>query len=192
MCMKSWGIAKGLISLAAAALLSSVAVGQGVPPTAAPDQAALLKADDPKLAANKKLVFDMWRAIIQGGHVEMAPQYFTEGYIQHNPNVPTGRDAMVKYMKESRPVKPIQPTIAFPVIAIIAEGDLVMIATVSREDDKTKPGEKYVGTHFDMFRIENGKIAEHWDSVPKDPTRLHYNPNTQNDHSDAKKPSGSK
>ena len=169
----SWGTV-----LAAAFLLNSVAHAQ-VPPTAAPDQAALLKSDDPKLAANKKLVFDMWRAVIQGGHVEMAPQYFTEGYIQHNPNVATGRDAMVKYMKESRPVKPIEPRIAFPVIAIMAEGDLVMIATVT--PDQTPKGEKYTGTHFDMFRIENGKIAEHWDSVPKDPAKLHYNPNTQND-----------
>ena len=105
-----------------------------VPPTAAPDQMALLKSADPKLAANKKLVFDMWRAIIQGAHTEMAPQYFTEGYIQHNPNVATGR----------------------------------------------APGHKYAGTHFDMFRIEDGKIAEHWDSVAKDPGALHFDPNTQN------------
>ena len=64
----------------------------------------------------------------------------------------------------------------------IAEGDIVMIATVSKEDDPTKKkGEKYLGTHFDMFRIENGKIAEHWDSVPKNPAKLHYNPNTQNE-----------
>jgi predicted SnoaL-like aldol condensation-catalyzing enzyme len=152
-----------------------------VPPVGVKDQAALLKSSDPKLAANKKLVFDMWRAIIQGAHVEMAEQYFTKDYIQHNPNVATGRDAMVKYMKESRPVKPIEPKITFPVIAIVAEGDLVMIATVSKEDDPTKKGEKYLGTHFDLFRVENGKIAEHWDSVPKNPDKLHYNPNTQND-----------
>ena len=102
-----------------------------VPPTAAPDQAALLKSADPKLAANKKLVFDMWRAIIQGAHTELAPKYFTEGYIQHNPNVATGRDAMVDVHEATRPVRPIEPTITFPVIAIMAEGDLVMVATVS-------------------------------------------------------------
>ena len=150
-----------------------------VPPTAAPDQAALLQSKDPKLAANKKLVFDMWRAIIQGAHTELAPKYFTESYIQHNPNVATGRDALVAYMKSTRPVREIQPTIAFPVISIMAEGDLVMIATVSISDDPEKPGEKYTGTHFDMFRIENGKIAEHWDSVPKSAAALHYDPNTQ-------------
>jgi predicted SnoaL-like aldol condensation-catalyzing enzyme len=152
-----------------------------VPPTAAPDQAALLKSDNPKEAANKKLVFDMWRAIIQGGHTEMVEQFFTKDYIQHNPNVATGRDAMVAYMKQTRPVKPIEPKITFPVIAIMAEGDLVMVATVSKEGDKTKPETQWVGTHFDLFRIENGKIAEHWDSVPKDPKMLHYNPNSQNE-----------
>jgi predicted SnoaL-like aldol condensation-catalyzing enzyme len=151
-----------------------------VPPVPAPDQAALLQSSDPHLAANKKLVFDMWRAIIQGAHTELAPKYFTESYIQHNPNVATGRDAMVSYMKQTRPVRPIQPTITFPVIAMMAEGDLVMVATVSYADDPDNPGKKYTGTHFDLFRIENGKIAEHWDSVPKSKSALHFDPNTQN------------
>jgi predicted SnoaL-like aldol condensation-catalyzing enzyme len=148
-----------------------------VPPVAAPDQAALLQSKDPKLAANKKLVFDMWRAIIQGAHTELAPKYFTKDYIQHNPNVATGRDAMVQYMKSTRPVRPIDPTITFPVVAIMAEGDKVLVATVTYTADPTKPGSKYAGMHFDLFRIEHGKIAEHWDSVAKDPAALHFNPN---------------
>ena len=161
--------------------IALVWVGTGlaqVPPTAAPDQMALLQSKDPKLAANKKLVFDMWRAIIQGAHTELAPKYFTPDYIQHNPNVATGRDAMVQYMKSTRPVRPIDPTITFPVIAIMAEGDKVLVASVTYNADPENPGKKYAGTHFDLFRIENGKIAEHWDSVPKDKAMLHLNPNT--------------
>jgi predicted SnoaL-like aldol condensation-catalyzing enzyme len=169
-----------LIACCGIALLCAGAARAQVPPTAAPDQAALLQSTDPKLAANKKLVFDMWRAIIQGGHTELASRYFTESYIQHNPNVATGRDAMVAYMKGTRPVRPIAPTITFPVIAMMAEGDLVMVATVSYAPDPENPGHKYAGTHFDMFRIENGKIAEHWDSVPKSLAALHTNPNVDN------------
>ena len=173
------GLRTSIICCAIAVGYAGAACAQ-VPPTAAPDQAALLQSKDPKLAANKTLVFDMWRAIIQGGHTELAPRYFTEDYIQHNPNVATGRDAMVAYMKGTRPVRPIQPTITFPVIAIMAEGDLVMVATVSYSPDPENPGRKYAGTHFDLFRIENGKIAEHWDSVAKDPAALHFDPNVQN------------
>ncbi len=161
------------------ALLSAGFGHAQVPPTAAPDQARLLESKDPSLAANKKLVFDMYRAIIQGGHMELAPRYFTKDYIQHNPNVATGRDAMVAYMKATRPVRPIPPTITFPVVAMMAEGDLVMVATVSYAADPQSPGHKYAGTHFDLFRIENGKIAEHWDSVPKSAAAWHTDPNVQ-------------
>jgi predicted SnoaL-like aldol condensation-catalyzing enzyme len=123
------------------------------------------------------VVFDMWRAIIQGGHTELASKYFTAGYIQHNPNVASGRDALVAYMKQTRPVRPIEPEIHFPVIDILAEGDMVVVATVSYLPDPADPRKKYAGTHFDMFRLENGKIAEHWDSVAKDPAALHFDPN---------------
>jgi predicted SnoaL-like aldol condensation-catalyzing enzyme len=159
------------------ALACASALFAQVPPTAAPNQAALLKSTDAKLAANKKLVFDMYRAIIQAGRTDLAPQYFTEGYIQHNPNVSTGRDALVAYIKKTRPVRPIEPTITFPVIAIMAEGDLVMVAVVNYAPDPESPGKKYASTHFDLFRIENGKIAEHWDHVPKDKAALSFDPN---------------
>src|SRR5687768_8104997 len=104
-----------LLSVLMASLFSVAAHAQ-VPPTAAPDQMALLKAADAKLAANKKLVFDMYRAIIQAGRTDLAAQYFTEDYIQHNPNVSTGRDALVAYIKQTRPVRPMEPKITFPVI----------------------------------------------------------------------------
>lgn len=159
------------------ALMCAGAATSYVPPKGVTDAGALLQSDDPKLAANKRLVFDMWRAIIQGGHTELAPRYFTRDYIQHNPNVATGRDAMVAYMKATRPVRPIEPSITFPVVAIMAERDLVLVATVNYEPDPESPGQKYARTHFDLFRIEDGKIAEHWDSVPKDPAALHTNPN---------------
>jgi predicted SnoaL-like aldol condensation-catalyzing enzyme len=116
-----------------------------VPPVAATDQSALLASPDPKLAANKKLVFDMWRTVIQAGRADLAPQFFTEGYIQ------------------------------------LAERDMVMLATVSYEDDPDNPGKKYAGTHFDLFRVENGKIAEHWDSVPKSREMAKRDPNQQNE-----------
>lgn len=162
-------------------LLACAGVAQAqVPPVAAPDEAALLKSADPKLAANKKLVYDMYRAIVQGGHTEMASQFFTESYIQHNPNVKSGRDALVAYIKGTRPVRPIEPKMTFPLIALMAEGDLVLVTTVSYSPDPTQPGAKYAGSHFDLYRVENGKIAEHWDSVAKDPAALHYDPNTQN------------
>lgn len=168
-----------LIDCCGILLIWTGAASAGVPPAPVPDQMALLESKDPQLAANKKLVFDMYRVIIQGGHTDQAERFFTREYIQHNPNVASGRDALVAYMKATRPVRPVESRITFPVVAIMAEGDLVMVATVSYLPDPENPGHKYAGTHFDLFRIENGKIAEHWDSVPKSRAALHFDPNVE-------------
>ncbi len=170
--------ARTLLMCGALAALSAGPALAQVAPTGVLDQTAMLKDRDPKLAANKRIVFDAWRVIVQGAHVEQAEKYFTKGYIQHNPNVPTGRDAMVKFMRESRPVRPIAPNITFPVIALMAQGDLVLLATVSYAPEPADPSKTYASTHFDLFRIEGGKIAEHWDNLPKDAALVHVDPNT--------------
>ena len=110
---------------------------------------------------------------------DRAHEFIAETYLQHNPNVASGRDAFVAYIKKTRPERPIESKITFPVVSILAEGDYVMLATVSYKDDPAKPGQQYATTHFDLFRIENGKIAEHWDSVEKSAAALTYDPNTQ-------------
>lgn len=176
--MKKNGLAGKLLACAAIAACAAFALAQ-VPPVGVKDQGALLKSQDAKLAANKKLVYDMYRTIVNGGHYEQADKFFTKGYIQHNPNVASGRDELVAYIKKTRPQRPLQPTISFPLIAMVAEGDMVVVATVTNEDDPDNAGKKYDTTHFDMYRIENGLIAEHWDHVPKSRAALSFDPNTR-------------
>ena len=153
-----------LIALAAfAAPLAAVAQ---VPVTPAPDQFALLKSKDPKLAANKKLVFDMWREVLEAGHGELAEKYMREDYIQHNPTVATGRAAFLSFLSRRKPAE-ISPTIKQKLVAITAEGDLVTLAFARELPDPKDPSVKYTSTWFDMFRIQDGKIAEHWDIATK-------------------------
>ena len=153
--------------LAAAVVLTPMAAAAQLPVVGipGPDQAAQIKSKDPTLAANKKLVYDMWRAFIDAHHVDMAPQFFTEAYLQHNPMVPSGRDAVVKAFSNppmGRPATPIQPTMT-NLVSITAEGDMVTIATVKKGTNKAINGGDYTTTWFDMYRIKNGKIDEHWD-----------------------------
>ena len=160
-------------------VLGTAAVAQ-VPPSAVKDQLPLLQSKDPKLAANKKLVFDMMRTVLNAGRAGEAARFVTPSYIQHNPNVVSGRQGLVDYIRRTRPERPIPDQVSFPVIAITAEGDLVTVASVSYEDDPEKPGEKFVTTHFDMFRIEKGLIAEHWDNVGRSTASATKDPNVSN------------
>jgi len=134
---------------------------------AAPDQEKLLASADPKLAANKRLVYDFWREVFEGAHMELADKYMADSYIQHNPNVPTGRAAFVEFFQRVRKPAPIEPRIKAPLVAIVAEGDFVVLSFAREHADPKDATKKYTTTWFDMFRIENGKIAEHWDPALK-------------------------
>ncbi len=130
-------------------------------------QAQLLKSSNKKLAQNKKLVYDMWREFLEAGHMEVAEKYFAETYMQHNPNAATGRKAVVEFFsKFTKPVA-IADSIKGQLVSIVAEGDLVVLSFVRELQDPNDVSKKYTTTWFDMFRIENGKIAEHWDSAEK-------------------------
>ncbi|HWW66154.1 MAG TPA: nuclear transport factor 2 family protein [Sphingomonadaceae bacterium] len=139
-------------------------------------QEHLLASNDPVLAANKRLVYDAYRHVVIGGHAELVERYFTPGYIQHNPNVVSGRDALAGFIRGSRPARAVEPTIILPLIDIIAERDLVMLAFRREETDGTG---RYFTTWFDLFRVEDGKIAEHWDPALRSPEMLKFDPNTK-------------
>ena len=131
------------------------------------NQKTLLQSNDPKLAANKKLVYDCWREVLEAGHLEFADKYLAENYMQHNPNVPTGRKGFVEFFSKFAKPQPIVDTIKAPVVAIVAEGDLVVISFAAKLPEPTDSTKTYTTTWFDMFRIENGKLAEHWDGAQK-------------------------
>jgi predicted SnoaL-like aldol condensation-catalyzing enzyme len=149
-----------------AAALSTAASAQ-LAVVAQPNHELLLASSDAHLAANKRLVYDFWREVFEGGHMELADKYMAESYIQHNPNVATGRAAFIEAF--SKRVKPqaIVAKVKAPIVAIVAEGDLVVFGFVREGTDPKDVAKKYTTTWFDMFRIESGKIAEHWDSAPK-------------------------
>lgn len=134
-----------------------------MPVTPAPDQQVLLQSDNSKLEANKKLVYGFWREVFEGGHLDKADQYLSEDYIQHNPNVPTGRDGFVNFFAQYSQPKPIRDEISGPLVSVVAERDMVILSFVREHQDPNEAGKTYTTTWFDMFRIENGKIVEHWD-----------------------------
>ena len=81
--------------------------------------------------------------------------------------MPSGRAAFVDFFSKIGKPKPIEARITAPLVSIVAERDLVVLGFVREYDDPKEAGKKYTTTWFDMFRIVNGKIDEHWDSALK-------------------------
>lgn len=129
------------------------------------EQRAMLESDDAQLEANKRLVWNMWREFLQAGDIEAADKYLAPEYHQHNPNADTGLEAVKAYFRAAGLEKTEVKDYIERLIAITAEGDLVTLALVREEMDSN--GQPYTSTWFDMFRVEDGKIIEHWDTALK-------------------------
>lgn len=119
-----------------------------------------------KIEANKKMVVEFYQELLGNKNLDVINQYIKEDYIQHNPMAADGREALKevfsRWFKDAKPEK-----IDFR--HIIAEDDLVVLHI------KGKLGNKPVAI-MDIFRIEDGKIAEHWDIIQEIPEK------SANDH----------
>jgi predicted SnoaL-like aldol condensation-catalyzing enzyme len=117
---------------------------------------------------NLKFVEDWWREVIIARHVELAPKYQAEDYIQHNPNIATGRDAFVKVFGRNPP-QPIPDVLPNPPAVAFAKGDYVVLLWNHAKVNPRNPTQTFQYSSFDIIRLQNGKIQEHWDSAKKNP-----------------------
>ena len=134
------------------------------PVVGSPDPESLFTSKDPALNANKQVVLHIMRDLLEANHWSDAPKYLTQEYIQHNPNIMSGLDPVMKFFG-SRPAQPIPAKNNWrtKVVSVTAEGDLVVVGVVRELPDPRQAGKTYTTTWFDMWRIKNGKAEEHWD-----------------------------
>ena len=113
--------------------------------------------------ANKKAVLEFYEKGLNQKDFDAAARYFGPKYIQHNPGAPDGIEgfkAFIALRKEKFPNARSEIKRAF------AEGDFVILHIHAVRE----PGERGSAI-VDIFRLENGKIVEHWDVVQPIPEK---------------------
>ncbi|WP_317055817.1 nuclear transport factor 2 family protein [Roseovarius rhodophyticola] len=117
-----------------------------------------------KTAANKAIVEAFVADVLQGGAPEKITDYIsTDRYLQHNPNVADGLDglgAALQAMAEAGMEMRYDET-----HLVVAEGNFVFTASEGAMGDTPT-------AFFDLFRLEGGKIVEHWDTVSEIPSEM--------------------
>lgn len=122
-----------------------------------------------KTEANKTLVKNFVEDILVNGKMETLGGYFSgDNYIQHNPQIPdqlsglgTTLEALAKQgikLKYDRVHK------------VLGEGNFVLVVSEGHFGDA-------YNAFYDLFRVENGKIAEHWDVIEPIPAKENWKNN---------------
>jgi predicted SnoaL-like aldol condensation-catalyzing enzyme len=119
--------------------------------------AAAALADGAPQEANKKAVAEFYEAGINQKDFAKASRYLGARYTQHNPNAADGPDGFKRFIEFLREKFPNAHS---EIKKVFADGDYVILHVHAVREPGTR-GNAIV----DIFKLENGKIVEHWDVV---------------------------
>ena len=108
-----------------------------------------------KTEANRDLVKNFLADVMQGQHPEKTPEYFDgDTYIQHNTGIADGLSGLGSALAAlaEQGIQMIYTTVH----QVLAQGNYVLAVS-----EGTFGGAST--SYYDLWRVENGKIAEHWD-----------------------------
>ncbi len=109
--------------------------------------------DHDKTEANKALAADFVREVLVGRNMANVESYFDgDALIQHNPHM---GDGVAEFLADT--------SASYDTVhKVLGEGSFVLVLSEGR----------YIGKHsafYDLFRVEQGKIVEHWDVIEEIP-----------------------
>ncbi|WP_420998229.1 nuclear transport factor 2 family protein [Cupriavidus sp. 30B13] len=105
---------------------------------------------------NKQIVSEVMAAVFVERQPQRVLHYFSDNYIQHNPVIPDGKEAIPAL------IAGLPEGFGYEPGMLVADGNLVMIHG------------RYTGwgprpmVAVDIFRLEDGRLAEHWDVLQEE------------------------
>lgn len=129
-------------------------------------QVSMLRSVNQQLEENKMMVANLYQEIFGDKNIDAVDKYIGDNYIQHNPAVGDGKEALKEALRvwfKDAPKEKID------IQHIGADGNFVYIHTKSKQGNKTI-------SVMDIFRVDGGKVVEHWDVMQEVPAK------SANDH----------
>jgi predicted SnoaL-like aldol condensation-catalyzing enzyme len=108
---------------------------------------------------NKALVREAFETLFNKRDYDTAARFWSERYIQHSAHIEPGRDGLFKLIRSA------PDTLHYEHQLIVAEGDYVIVH--GRFSGNGRPAAWIAA---DVVRIEDGRLAEHWDVLQDEAT----------------------
>jgi predicted SnoaL-like aldol condensation-catalyzing enzyme len=106
-----------------------------------------------------EIVNECNRLIMDNRAMEAVERFIAEDFIEHNPIVRGGnREGFIEHLVEAGFTNPDNPRMNMVVDRVISEGDMV-VTHIHVESGPDAP----ILVFMDIYRVENGKLVEHWD-----------------------------
>jgi len=115
---------------------------------------------------NKEIVGAFCETVFVKHDLSTLDECMRDDYIQHNPDCPQGKAGFVAFFTD---IFAAVPDFKYTLLKIVAEGDLVfMYSRTTGTHTGTWLGMPATGSKLDfnvvdIFRLQDGMIAEHWD-----------------------------
>jgi len=109
---------------------------------------------------NKALVLEAFDTLFNRRDYDAAERFWSDRYIQHSAHIAPGRDGLFNL------IRTLPGTLKYENQLIIAEGNFVILH--GRFSGHGLPAAWVVA---DIVRMENGKLAEHWDVIQDEATQ---------------------
>lgn len=109
------------------------------------------QASDHRPRRNRALVLEAMTSLFQRHDASAVERLYVADYVQHNPDIPQGRDALKALVAGMSREVHYEPGL------VIAEGDLVAI------HGRIRGWADQPQVVVDIFRVQDGRLAEHWD-----------------------------
>lgn len=126
--------------------------------SASADEASNTQGDRTVTTSEQKILLEKaMNALFRDFDEDAMRALYAEDYIQHNPNVPTGLDPVIGLLPLLK-----EAGFDYETHRVIEDGDLLLTHTTYTNADVFGANEVVA---FDLWRIEDGKVAEHWDAI---------------------------
>jgi len=123
--------------------------------------ASAASPDDTLTERNKAIIRAFYTTVLIGRNVDAAPRFVRQDYIQHNPQVPTGLKGFMDTFRE-RFAQKLPSDYKRELLNVVGDKDIVV--TYVLQTWTGRDGQHHQALGFDMFRVQDGMIAEHWDA----------------------------
>ena len=111
-------------------------------------------------AKNKAIVLEAFETLFNKRDYAAAERFWSPNYIQRSAHIAPGRQGLFDLVKSA------PPTMRYENSLIMANGNFLMLP-----GRFTKVGQPAAWIVADIVRLENGRLAEHWDVIQDEATR---------------------